>query len=279
MKIEIDPTAASMAAPAKGESIAGWRPTPYDPRPALVPLWRRGAPWLLVFLVCCAWDRAVWLMATQGGRPILQWLEDSIAWENLKQALKAAAHLDLHALGQILIAVAYGLIYVFGRIWPWIGLSLFFIFRHWGGTDRARVREGLRRGVFVFLVPAAAGSGAEALKLLIRRARPEAHEGLYQFMPWPKTGVLGPDFWSTTGLGLASSHAAVAFGAALAAGLLLPRWRVGLFVLAALCALGRVAVGAHFVSDAFAGAAFGLAAYKIVYAWDRRNNGGVGIAA
>ena len=257
------------------------RPAEYNAAPAPIPAWRKGAPWAIAFLVCCAWDRAVWLMATRpsvsGRVPKLQWLEDSFAGQNLWATLRAAAHLDFHALGQASIALPYGAAYFFGRLWVWIGLAVFFIFRHWGGTDGARVRDGLRRGVFVFLVPALAGLGAELLKFIVRRERPEEADGMYAFLQWPRVAPTDPAFWKTEHLGLASSHAAVAVGGALAAGLLLPRWRAVLYVIAGLCTLSRIAVGAHFLSDAFAGIALAFAAYHVVYAWDRRNNGGMGL--
>lgn len=251
----------------------------YDATPARVPLWRRVAPWVIVFLVCCAWDRAIWLIATREGVVKLGWLEKLITGDVFWASIKGAANLNLHAIGEVLLGAAYGAVYMFGRLWPWIGLAMFFIFRYWGGTDGLKVREGLRRGVFVFLVPAFAGLAAELLKLISRRERPEMADGMYAFLPWPKVSMLTPEFWNPAHLGLASSHAAVAFGGALAAGLLLPKWRIPLFVMAALCTISRVAVGAHFLSDAFAGVAIGFGMFALVYAWDRRNNGGRAIVA
>ncbi len=281
VKIELPPTPAT--APAQRVPAFPSRPparlVPYDATPKPIPAWRKAAPWAIVFLVCCAWDRAVWLMATRNGTPILKWLKDSIAWENFWPTVKGAAHFNLHALADLAATLAYGTIYYSGQMWLWIGIALFFIFRHWGGTDGAKVRDGLRRGVFVTLVPLLAGAGAEALKFIIRRARPEADNGAYAFVHWPNASPLDPAFWTWDGLGFASSHAAVAVGGALAAGLLLPRWRLPLYLLAALCTLSRIAVGAHFLSDALAGVALAFGSYHLVYAWDRRNNRGMGLPA
>jgi membrane-associated phospholipid phosphatase len=235
--------------------------------------------WLVAFVIACGWDRAVWLMVSRGGKPLLQWLEDSMAWETLLMSLRGAARMQGHAIVEAIEAIGYGAIYLFGRIWPWIGLALVFIFRHWAGTDGAKVKAGLRRGTFVFLVPAGAGLAAEVLKLITRRARPEAMDGFYAFKPWSHADLFGTNFWSTSGLGLASSHAAVAFGGALAAGLLLPRWRWPLLGLALLCTVSRVATGAHYLSDAVMGTALAFAAFHLFYAWDARNNHGVAIAA
>ncbi|MBY0261528.1 MAG: phosphatase PAP2 family protein, partial [Phycisphaerales bacterium] len=139
--------------------------------------------------------------------------------------------------------------------------------------DAAGAKRSIRRGVFVVLVPIAAGIGAELLKLLSRRMRPETGDGFYRFKPIAGS-VTSPEFWSTSGLGLASSHASVAVGAALAAGLVLPRWRWVLVAMAVLCCMSRLAVGAHYLSDVLAGAAIGVLCFRAIYAWDRRNNAG-----
>jgi membrane-associated phospholipid phosphatase len=280
--VKIEPQTSSPVASVSALSRAsGSAPSPivYDASPAPVPLWRRAAPWLVGFLVCCAWDRAIWLMVTSHETPKLEWLEELMKGDVFWTSLKGAVHLDLHAAGNTLLGAAYGALYMFGRLWPWIFLAVYFIFRHWAGTDGSKVREGMRRGVFVFLVPALAGLLAEGLKLITRRERPEMADGWYAFLPWPKASLLSPEFWSPSNLGLASSHAAVAFGGALAAGLLLPKWRVPLLVLAALCTIGRIGVGAHFLSDAFAGVACAFGMFALVYALDRRNNGGRAIVA
>jgi membrane-associated phospholipid phosphatase len=232
--------------------------------------WRAPAWWVVAFAVACAWDRALWLAATRGGKPVLERLEGYVGWTGLS----AVFHEGTHAIGELLVALAYDAAYFFGRIYLWLALALFFMFRDWAGTDGHKVREGIRRGVFVALVPGVAGISAEGLKLLSRRERPEELDGYYAFKARPAFVPMSGEFWDTTHLGLASSHAAVAFGGALAAGLLLPRWRVPLFVLAGLCAASRVAVGAHFLSDVVAGAALAFAAFKLFYAWDARNNGG-----
>lgn len=277
VKIDAAPTSASVAPPAPTISAAAPVPAPATAR-------RRrtlaaAGWWLVAFLVACGWDRAVWLMLTRAGKPVLQWLEDSIVWETLVMALRGAVRLQGHAIVESLAGIGYGTLYLFGRIWPWIGLALVFIFRHWAGTDGAKVRAGLRRGTFVFAVPAAAGLAAELLKVVTRRSRPEVMDGYYLFKEWPHADLLGLKFWSTSGLGLASSHAAVAFGGALAAGLLLPRWRWVLLGLAVACSISRVAVGAHFLSDVVAGTALAFGAFHLFYAWDAHNNNGAPLAA
>jgi undecaprenyl-diphosphatase len=56
-----------------------------------------------------------------------------------------------------------------------------------------------------------------------------------------------------------STHAASAFAAAVAAGLVHPRLRLPLLVLAALISLSRVWLGVHYLSDVLVGAAIGSA--------------------
>lgn len=238
-------------------------------------MWMTIGWWVAAIAVACAWDRAAWLMATRAGVVKLQWLEDSVVWAHLGAMLRRAAGFDIAAIGEAIAALMYVATYVFGRIWPWIALALVLIFRHWAGTDGAKVKRGLRCAVLVLLTPGLAGLVAEAFKLVTRRMRPEADDGWWAFKAWPRGGV--GEWLDVSGLGLASSHAAVAVGGALAASAVLPRWRGALWVMAGLCVIGRVAVGAHFVSDVVVGAAIGYAAWRLVYAWDRLNNGGFGV--
>jgi membrane-associated phospholipid phosphatase len=249
-------------------------PITYNASPPRRTLFRRFSPWLIAFIICCAWDRAVYLLISSNNIPKLEWLEKLMMPEVLRDSLAHAAHFSLPAIGNLLLGLTYAVIYLFGRIYLWPLLALLFIFRHWGGTDGTRVRAGLRRGVFIFLIPATSGLLAELLKLITRRQRPEYIDGFYHFLPWPRTSPLSPDFWNPATIGLASSHAAVAFGGALAAGLLLPRWRIPLYILATLCALSRIAVGAHYLSDTLAGAAIAFATFSLIYTWDKHNNHG-----
>jgi membrane-associated phospholipid phosphatase len=122
------------------------------------------------------------------------------------------------------------------------------------------------RGGVVALAPALAGLLAEALKVVIPRQRPISNgvgDGEY---------VWGVPFEALRGVGnhgLASSHAAVAFGAAFVLARLYPASGFVLVPLAALCALTRLWAGAHFASDVYVGAWLGLAA-----AWALTARGG-----
>lgn len=222
------------------------------------------------------WDRAVWLMVSTSGVAKLEWLERAGRPEALLAALTSihsasdAAHL--------LLASCYSFIYYFGRIWIWLALAIVVLARSWVSPDVSRVRQALRHAVFIAIVPGAAGLGAELLKLITRRARPELSDGMYTFNA-PSASPLDPAFWSTSGIGLASSHAAVAVAAALAAAAVFPRFRWPLLLLAGACTLSRIVVGAHYLSDAYIGASVAVLVFWLFYAWDRRNNPGVPITA
>ena len=99
----------------------------------------------------------------------------------------------------------------------------------------------------------AAGLLGELSKLLLRRERPNAHDGAYFFRPFSDHP------FSTSGIGLPSSHAFLAFAAAGVLAKLFPKTAPMWYVLASGCALTRVLSQAHFLSDVVVGALLGLA--------------------
>lgn len=148
------------------------------------------------------------------------------------------------------------LLRVWGSLWLWLGIALSAGILEW-----RRVRRGLdstldRVGILL-LSPLLGGLLAEALKLLVRRERPSGLEG-YLFRSWMERP------WSTSGLGLPSSHAAVAFAGSAALGLLYPelRWPAALMALG--CGFTRVASGAHYPSDVLVAAVVGVVATLLV---------------
>lgn len=94
------------------------------------------------------------------------------------------------------------------------------------------------------------GIVAELAKLVFRRRRP-GDLGEYLFRPFTDRP------FSTGGLGLPSSHALVAFGAAAILARMYPRARIVWWGLAWGCGLSRVAAGAHFLSDIAVAAVLG----------------------
>lgn len=258
-----------MTTPAPTQRITLEPSIATHPRPTFRDMTRGMLWWSMLFIIACGWDRAIWLATTSTGEPALAHIARSGDLTGLQEALEGARQLKIDSVISLIIGLTYDLVYLFGRIWIWIALAVVLIFRGWITTDIARVGRGLREGVFVVFVPAMAGLAAEAMKLLTGRLRPEAADGFYAFR------------WSldASGKGLASSHASVAVAAALAAGLIFPRWRLVLWVFAIACVLSRVLVRAHYASDVVAGTVLGLLAFRLVYAWDARNNFGIPIDA
>lgn len=147
----------------------------------------------------------------------------------------------------------------------------------------------------LFLIGCAglAGLLAEGLKLLVRRGRPDAlisanptlplnESSTYAYTwhwsaPVPKPGEAPAPFFKwffdTSDLGLASSHAAVAFAGAWALALIYRRSPlVGVLALflAYQTALGRLHVRDHYISDVFAGALIGTLTTALIWSlWKR----------
>ena len=99
-----------------------------------------------------------------------------------------------------------------------------------------------RRAYLLFFAPALSGLAGEILKITIRRLRP-GETGEYVFRAFTERP------FSSGGLGMPSSHAVVAFGAAAMLSRLFPRaWPVW-WLLGWGCGLTRVLHGRHFFSD------------------------------
>ncbi len=116
-----------------------------------------------------------------------------------------------------------------------------------------------RRGMLLTLAPLLSGGVCELLKLLLRRERPNLHDGAYVFRSFADHP------WSTSAIGLPSSHVMVAFAGAGIAGLLFPRTWPAWMLFAAGCAFTRVAAQAHFLSDVTLAAAAGLLVARVVW--------------
>ena len=221
----------------------------------VTPMWRvairRAAPWLIGLALAMCWDRAVYLHLRAGANE-----------KTVEAAMMAAEAMERRGW--------FKLMWVIGRAELWLIVAAALLFAEFG-ADASRSKRGVRRAVFLSLSVVLSGVGAEAAKLVFRRLRPEAADGWYRFRPWSE------NFWSAENLGLPSSHAAVAFGAAFALCWMWPRAAM-VFVAAGIgCSLSRLLVGAHFLSDVLVGT--GLAFFVVlgVYALDRRNNRGMGI--
>lgn len=152
------------------------------------------------------------------------------------------------------------LLRVMGFLGTWLALAI-AVWLHEAGE--VRLRELASRRAWLLIGSAALGGLlAEILKLLIRRERPAAHDGLYGFREF------GERTWSTAGLALPSSHTLVAFAGAAMLARLYPRARWVGYTLAAGCAATRVLARAHFVSDVVLAAGLGwLVAWALARRW------------
>lgn len=152
------------------------------------------------------------------------------------------------------------LLRVMGFLGTWLVLAIGV--RLLEGHDADARPRARRRAHLLFWTAALGGIGAEVLKLLLRRERPAAHDGLYGFRPFDDRTL------STSGLALPSSHTMVAFAGAAMFARLYPRARWIGYALAVGCAATRVMARAHFVSDVVLGAGAGwLVGWLVARRW------------
>ncbi len=146
----------------------------------------------------------------------------------------------------------FRLLRVAGFVPAWIGIALCLAL-----TDlRAKVRGWWDRGALVMLSVLCTALAAELLKLIVRRERPhEAFEdgSFFVFRSFFDSTL------SSSGIGMPSSHAAVAFGGAFMLARVAPASRPVVVLWALGCAATRVLSGAHYLSDTVASAVLGYA--------------------
>jgi membrane-associated phospholipid phosphatase len=190
------------------------------------------------FAVACLIDR--WCYHTFRSDTLLALTEDQVSRKDWYQLFRQVGYLPTWAL----IALAL------------MGCGVHFQRERARRGARFNIHAALRPGIAIFLAAGLAGLAAEILKGVLRRQRPVPEElanipnaqgivyraGDHAF-DWFGRGVEG------LGMGLPSSHAAVAFGGAflLAYAYRGTRW-VALLAAFGCCAT-RVLAGAHFVSD------------------------------
>jgi membrane-associated phospholipid phosphatase len=176
-------------------------------------------------------------------------------------ALLAAHLLDGVAFRYLRVEDIYGedwgrLLRVMGYVPTWL-IAATALALH----DRTPLRRLHRaRAGLLVLAPALGGAVAEVVKLLVRRLRP-GELGEYVFRPFSERT------FSTGGLGIASSHAGVAFGAAVILSRIFPRAWLVWWGVAWGCAFTRVAAGAHFLSDVVAAAVIAWVAGVLLWRW------------
>jgi len=197
-------------------------------------LWRAAVLVVLgagVFIVACALDR---------------WALSTLTIAKLKET-------DLFRAARVV---------GFLPVWGVMALALLLI-------DTARLRRGglrrvMRRALLLFVPVLLSGIVGEALKLVLRRERPSAAVAGYVFRPWSE----GP--LRSSGMGLPSSHAMVAFSAAWTLCFLWPRAAPVWLLLAVGCGATRLVKGAHFLSDVALSVVVSYAVVRLVWACARR---------
>ena len=152
------------------------------------------------------------------------------------------------------------LLRVMGFLGTWVALAVAVALHE--GVEPARRAHAKQRAWLLFGAAALGGIVAEVGKLLLRRERPQVHDGLYGFREFADRT------WSTSGLALPSSHTLVAFAGAAMLARLFPRARWVGYTLAAGCAVTRVMARAHFLSDVVLAAGLGwLVAFALARRW------------
>jgi membrane-associated phospholipid phosphatase len=110
---------------------------------------------------------------------------------------------------------------------------------------------------FIFLAVALPGLTVTIVKRLIGRVRP-SDLGPFAYVPWS---------WQPAYASMPSGHATTAYAAAIAIGAVWRRARVPMWIFAAVIALSRVVITAHYVSDVIAAASVGAFGAILVRNW------------
>jgi undecaprenyl-diphosphatase len=121
--------------------------------------------------------------------------------------------------------------------------------------DALMVRVG-----YLFLAIAVPGVFVNIVKHIFGRARPMVGGSLDPYL-------FDPFSWPAAYASLPSGHAATAFSALVAFGILWPRARTALWIYAVLIAVSRMVVTAHYPSDVLAGALVGVVGALLVRRW------------
>lgn len=231
-----------MPSPAVSRASDAAAPTPSG---TVAPSPPTAVPWARLLLVAAAVTA-------------LSHLLDPFAWESLRDP-----RVNERDWGRLLRSAGYAPTWLLGALGLWLAGR----HRVLGGAAAgasARLASLRRQAWLLALVPAAAGGVAELVKIGVRRLRPAAESAAYAFRPYDV------DFWSTRGLGFASSHTAVAFGAAALLARLYPGSAPVWYLLAVGCAATRVLAGAHYLSDTVGAAALGWLLAEAAWRWHGR---------
>jgi len=148
----------------------------------------------------------------------------------------------------------------------WMIAAVILALVDWGRVKVQGFWKAMWRPVLLLLAIACSGAVGEVLKLLIRRERPNANDGMYVWRAWTD------ETFRTGGLATPSSHAIVAFAAAFMMCKLVPQVRVVWILLAVGCAFSRVANHAHWVGDVYVSAVVAYGVVHLLWRLHLRNN-------
>lgn len=128
-------------------------------------------------------------------------------------------------------------------VWYLVPAAFLFLLFHYAWKREQWARWSL----FIFSAVAVSGLTTDLFKWLTGRWRPKAHlqDQLYGF------DYFGVGYEATS---FPSGHATTIWAFCVAMTVLFPRYRLVWYVLAILVSISRVIVGAHYLSDVFAGA-------------------------
>ncbi len=150
----------------------------------------------------------------------------------------------------------------------WVIIGLGFAMYGWRRRRIIGKRMAVSRFFLLSNTTATSGLLAEGFKLLCRRERPRLTHGEYAFRSW----LIEPG--DPGGIGMPSSHAAVAFAGMAMLCLILKSGRWMWMLLAIACSMTRVMDEAHFPSDVWVGGIVGVCVTRFL--WDdhvRRHQG------
>lgn len=150
----------------------------------------------------------------------------------------------------------------------WFLWSAGILFVFLAASPRSRLTPVAQRVVvalvvrvgFLFLAVGLPALFTTIVKRVIGRGRPYVWSDPHPF-------DFTPLVWASDYSSLPSGHATNAFAAAIAIGSLWPGMRVPMWILAALIALSRIVVLAHFPSDVIVGAVVGITGALLVRSW------------
>jgi lipid A 4'-phosphatase len=197
-----------------------------------------------------------------GAAAAIGWIDRPLAWH--LHMVAAAWRPLFEPIGRLGFAMPYLVLFA----------AAFAALRCGGAVRRLRrwagwMQTAARVPAFLFAAVAASGLIVDLLKLLVGRTRPKLlfASGDYDFSWFGLTA----DHWS-----FPSGHAATAAALMTALWCLWPRHVLFYIALAALIAVSRVVIGAHYLSDVLMGGFIGVVATRIAAAAFAR--GGLGIA-